>query len=456
MINFIKFIIFIIDMDMDESLLKEKEGEHFDRTRSFENPDSIGETIAAFATCSGGYLAIGQADDHSIFGVPNEAEAVSKLGQILRNCDPIPTREGPKFIEVEGKKVALLRIISLGKAGPCFYKEIPYMRVMDSNKKIPAGSLYKLWSQSGRISFEERESSASKAEIDGEAIDYYRAKLATRGDFNADAWMQSKKLSLDHGLTNLGVLILAKNPANHLSRPQITLIRYRGNAPTDRVASITLSQPLHKLLASCENFLKINLLVSEKMEGMKRIEDTIVPWAAVREAIVNAIAHRDYESASETIVKIFDDRVEFINPGAPDPESWKKIVEMQWPIHRNPLLYEFIRLEGVGEGAGQGIPIMKKAMEAAGLQEPEYIVARDSFMVVLHAKQAVINIKPPEELIKLLVKKNGITTNEIIKALKVSRPTAIGLMELVIATGQWKKIGSTRGRIYVKVKSPPQ
>ena len=48
-----------------------------------------------------------------------------------------------------------------------------------------------MWSQSGRISFEERESSASKAEIDGEAIDYYRAKLATRGDFNADAWMIS-------------------------------------------------------------------------------------------------------------------------------------------------------------------------------------------------------------------------------------------------------------------------
>ncbi|VVC01039.1 Uncharacterised protein [uncultured archaeon] len=435
---------------MDKGLLKEKEGEHFDRKRSFEDYDSIGETIAAFASSYGGYLLVGQANDLSIVGVKDDPETISRLGQIIRNCEPIPSTEGPFFMDVDGKKVAVLRVISLGKAWPCFYKCVPYLRVVDSNNKIAGRDLYRLWTHSGRISFEERESSATKGEIDSDVLDYYKEKISVRGEFNVDAWMKNRKLTVNGSLSNIGVLVLAKNPTNHLSRPQITMIRYKGTDPANRVAAITLSQPLHKLFASCENFLRINLLVSEKMEEMRRLEDTIIPWAAVREALVNAIAHRDYESASETMVRIFDDRIEFINPGAPDPENWKKILQNQWPIHRNPILYDFVRMEGVGEGAGQGLVIMRNAMLAAGLESPEYHVAQDSFMVVLRAKQEEKKTEATNELLEFLKKKKEVTTTEIMAALKVSRPTAIGMMELVVRSGVWKKIGVRKGRKYIR------
>ena len=432
-------------------LLKAKEDEHLDRVRSLENRDRVGEKIAAFASASGGYLIIGQNDDKTIRGVEDDARLVSGLGEILHDCEPTPTTEGPTFLDVEGKRVGILKVIALGKAGPCFYRRAPYLRVMDRCEKIAGKDLYRIWLSSGRISFEERQGSAPIDAIDLEVLEHYTKPLRERGEFNRDAWLENRKVAKEGKLTNLGVLVLARLPSDYLPRPQVTLLRFKGTEPAERIAVLTLSKPLHKILASCEEFLRLNLPIREKREGLKRTDAPVIPWVAIREALVNALAHRDYESAGETLIRLFEDRIEFINPGAPDAESWKKIIELKWPIHRNPLLYEFVRMEDVGEGAGQGITLMKKALEQEGLPPPEFHVAVDMFMVVMRTKQTARQIVVTDtKLIEFLKPRKETRTTEVMKALKVSRPTALRMMNELVRNGSWKREGSTRKNRYYK------
>ncbi len=432
-------------------LLKAKEDEHLDRVRSLENRDSVGEKIAAFASASGGYLLIGQNNDKTIRGIEDEARAISGLGEILHSCEPTPTTEGPAFLEVDGKKVAVLKIIALGKAGPCFYRGSPYMRVMDRCEKIAGKDLYKIWMSSGRISFEERPSSAPLDTIDLEVLEHYTKPLRERGGFNRDAWLENRKNAKDGKLTNLGVLVLARSPGDYLPRPQVTLLRFKGSEPTERIAALTLSKPLHKLLPSCEEFLRLNLPIREKREGLKRTDEPVIPWGAIREALVNALAHRDYEAAGETLIRLFADRIEFINPGAPDEADWKKIIEMKWPIHRNPLLYEFVRMEEAGEGAGQGIVLMKKALEKEGLPPPEFHVAADMFMVVMRTRSTAARPAVADtRLLEFLKGRKEMTTSEVMGVLKVSRPTALRMMEKIVRGGSWRREGSTRKNRYYR------
>ncbi|MEW6722984.1 MAG: ATP-binding protein [Candidatus Micrarchaeota archaeon] len=432
-----------------QALLKKQEDLHFDRTETTKNQESIGQTISAFATAEGGLLLIGQKDDGAIVGVENEQLDVTRIGEALRNCEPMPTVEGPVFYEVGDKKVAVVRVIPLGKGGPCFYKNTAYARVMDSNTKMKASEIYKIWSRTGKVSFELRPSSGELNSIDREVLDNYLKTVRERGEVSESAFLESRHLKEDSRLTNVGVIVLSKRPADFLPRPVVTLIRFRGTDPRERIAATSLSLPLHKLIPACENFIVLNLAVKEMFDGMRRIEKPVIPIIAIREALVNAIAHRDYESTQETMIRIFDDRIEFSNPGAPDSETLRMILERSIPVHRNPLLYEFLRYEGFGEGAGQGIALMKKEMYAEGLPDPKIQTLMDLFFVTLYSIPVQKAQLSEWGQILTLAEKGRVTTSQVGRLLNISRPTALKILNAMTAAGRLVHVGKGRSSAYL-------
>jgi len=443
-------------MEHLEDLVKRKESQDFDRILTSKNPDALGYKISAFASAYGGVLLIGQDDYGKILDVGDEQSEITRIGEVLRNCEPIPTIEGPFFGMVEGKKLAWLRIVSLGKGGPCFYKNTAYMRIMDSDKRLSANEIYRIWARTGRVSFELRQSYATEEGIDREVLDFYLKKARERGEVNESNFMETRHLKEAAALTNLGVVVLSKRPADFLPRPVVTLIRFRGSDPKERIAATTLSLPLHKLIPACENFILLNLPVKEKFEGMRRIEQPTVPVKAIREALVNAIAHRDYESSQEIMIRIFDDRVEFSNPGAPDSETLRLILEKSLPVHRNPLLYEFLRLEGFGEGAGQGIVIMRAAMHDEALPEPKFQTLMDIFVVTLYSTpESRVKIAGHDQIISI-ARKGPITSTAVMHLLTISRPTAIKLLNSLVAQGILVHVGERRGSTYLFKENVPQ
>jgi ATP-dependent DNA helicase RecG len=429
------------------------EGYEVDWTLGTKNLDVLGEKIAAFATSGGGWLIIGLNDERppKVIGVNDEQTVITQVGSVLRNCDPIPTTSSPKFIERQGKKIAIYKITGLG-GNICSYRDVSYHRVQDSAKKMTQNNFRDIFTRRNMLTWEQRPSPATKTDIDRSELLFYMKKAAERNSLNPQTeenFLKSNKAIMEQGdqLTNLGTIVLVDNPSYFLPQCKIQLVRFRGDKPIDRIAAILLSTTARKLIDSCINFLKLNLPVRTYYQGSDRFEEPIIPEIVLREIVVNMIVHRDYSDPQESLIRIFDDRVEFQNPGAPTPAELEKILNQGIPTHRNQWIYNFLRPVHKAEAAGQGIPIIKREMMRRGLEQPEITILSNIFH--LNLKFAERKPETLGDIILLYGRERGIlSTSDVMKVHKISRPTAIRILNELVSKGLAKHYGERRGSTY--------
>ncbi len=427
--------------------LSRHEDASFDRTRSLENKDSVGEKIAAFATSSGGVILVGQDDKKVVTGIGSSIEEfLRELGYILEQTDPKPTLDGPYFEDVGDTKIAVMTVVSLGTGGPCSYKDNAYRRVLDRSEKIPVRELHRIWSSVGKLHFEERPTAAPLSAVDRPEIEFYSQEARRNPSFVEERFLIARKLAATTGetkvLTTLGVMVLAQRPVDWLPYAKIHLVRFKGIVPGERISSTILSLPVRKCIEASFAFIKSFMPITERREGMRRIEAPLIPDFVLREAIVNAFTHRDYEDPGEILVRVFDDRVEISNPGAPTPEEWRAIELSGIPVHRNPLLYEFLRPAQLGEGVGQGIPEMRRLLKSANLPEPLFTQIQNTFNVVLYNKPVGGSAQSlSNQIARFIHKERSVSTTRLMSAFKVSRPYVLMLLHELEAKGYVRHTG---------------
>ena len=126
----------------------------------------------------------------------------------------------------------------------------------------------------------------------------------------------------------------------------------------------------------------------------KRINRTEYPLEALREAVANALIHRDYSTQTENAyvsVYMYNDRIEIINPGALyGTNKLEKLGTATTMESRNPTIVRILEEKGdVIENRHSGIPTMKREMKKYGLREPEFYEERDSFKVIFRNNNVV-------------------------------------------------------------------
>jgi ATP-dependent DNA helicase RecG len=113
----------------------------------------------------------------------------------------------------------------------------------------------------------------------------------------------------------------------------------------------------------------------------------LIPLDAIREALVNAVAHRAYDYEAPTRVTLFSDRIEFLNPGnfyAPiNPENLKEGLSR----YRNPLIADALRKKGYMEKQGIGITLIISSCLEAGLGEPQFVELEHHVKLVISRKR---------------------------------------------------------------------
>jgi ATP-dependent DNA helicase RecG len=184
-----------------------------------------------------------------------------------------------------------------------------------------------------------------------------------------------------------GLLFLGKDPAARFPQCRIFADAFRGtlsdSTPADQ---ITLSGPAPVLVEQVWEFVQKNTRHPMRVVGMTRIALDEYPREAVRECIVNAIAHRNYEdSARQILVKLFSDQLEILSPGSPmKPLTVAKIRKGNCPpCSRNPVLGQYLNHLRPMDQRGSGIGRMKTAMLNHGLNGPEYALTEGYFCVTL-------------------------------------------------------------------------
>jgi ATP-dependent DNA helicase RecG len=200
--------------------------------------------------------------------------------------------------------------------------------------------------------------------------------------------------------------------------------------------------------------------------GVQRIETYPIPPEALREAIYNAMVHRDYTSGIPIQIKVFPDSLTIYNDGSL-PTNWtvQNLLEKHRSQPPNPkIAYGFYRA-GYIETWGRGIERIAEACEAAGMQMPMFKVLGNEMDVTFSWDATIVdnnNVGDANDAnndandanckaVLLLISDNAsITYNEMAEALGISRKTVERIIKDLKATGQLKRKGSTRGEWEVK------
>jgi ATP-dependent DNA helicase RecG len=204
------------------------------------------------------------------------------------------------------------------------------------------------------------------------------------------------------------------------------------------------------LLQRAEDFIKRNTRTAMRIAGLRREDLPEYPGPVTREALVNALTHRDYFSRDAVLVRIFDDRMEVLSPGnLPMGLDLRHLGTVS--RQRNPLTYRMMRDLELVEGLATGIPKMRNAMREAGLPEPVFEELGSFFRVTLYNKAWVdarrLNRRQRQAL-EHLSRNPSITSRTYGKLAGISRTVAVADLNDMVAKGLIRKVGRTRGAYY--------
>ncbi|MEK6960675.1 MAG: RNA-binding domain-containing protein [Nanoarchaeota archaeon] len=446
---------------MDEKKVSEivKAGEsqamEFKRTSTKD----AGKTICAFANASGGTLLIGVEDEGTIVGVPpkKQDETQQQLYHSQQECSPTPVCS---IVTVDTEKgvVILVKIPKIG-SGVCYYKNEIYVRVGTTDHKIAGPAIEDFLKKRQVLCFEDEPSEANISDLDIPRIKDYLAKRNPTIPFE-----QSKLKSIlctlhvaaingDFHIKKSAVLLFAKSPALFIQQNQIKLVRFRGTIAADIIDGETLSDTLLDNINKSLDFIRKHTKTALKIETLEREEIPEYPHVALREAVINAIIHKDYYSPAAAQVNIFDDRIEISNPGALPREL--KIQDLPFlglGIPRNPTLYRLLSDVNIVEGLGTGFPRMFQAMRNAGLPDPHPEDLGTIFKLTLYnkfpSKKWGLNERQ-QRAIGYIHEHKIITANRYASLYDISKPTAISDLAGLVKYGLVHKIGKGRATHYV-------
>ncbi|PWD97743.1 ATP-binding protein [Marinilabilia rubra] len=176
------------------------------------------------------------------------------------------------------------------------------------------------------------------------------------------------------------------------------------------------------------------------------------PLEAIREIIINMVVHRDYRSSSDSIVKIFDNKIEFYNPGKlPDSITIDDLIANNYKsTPRNKLIADFCKSIGIIEKYGSGIQRVIRYFNDEGLPLPHFKNISEGFLVTVFTNEKTnvtenVTEKREFQILNILRENNVITTSELAKLLNVTRRTIARDIEKLKIEGMIKRLGPDKG-----------
>lgn len=223
---------------------------------------------------------------------------------------------------------------------------------------------------------------ATLKDIDGGAIEDFietaeaRGRLTLKGSRAPKAVLQNFKLLRDNTLTNAAVLLFGKQPRHFFNNIEVHCLHFFGTVKRKPIASQQAYEGrIFSVIDQAVEFVlgKLDRPVGTRAESTQAPGDFEVPRSVITEAVVNAVAHRDYRSNGFVQVIVYADRIEVWNPGELPPGlTPEKLREPHGPVPRNPLLTEPLYRVKFVERAGTGTTDMIEDCLAAGLPEPTF------------------------------------------------------------------------------------
>ena len=339
------------------------EATEYDKKLALEEkkPKSWCKSVSAFANTFGGALIFGISNEGMVVGLENPEGDAEKISEVIKTrLDPMPEFK-LRFYQTEDGKVLIILDVYKGDETPYYYSGDgvleAYVRVGNESVKATATELKRLVLRGKNTSYDSQ-NSTYKME------DYAFSKLKERykkwtGNSFDDKDLISFGLVNEQGnLTNAGALLADESP---IRCSRLFCTRWNGlnksGGAVDALDDAEYSGSVISLIENGEAFIKRNCKMKWRKTANSREEMPEYVERSYHEALVNALAHRDYlVNGSEVHIDIYDDRMEIYSPGGmPDGSMIQDRDPLMVPsTRRNPVLADVFNRLGYMERKGSG------------------------------------------------------------------------------------------------------
>jgi len=454
-------------MNINE-IISKGESETIEFKKSLSEWRKIIETASAFSNTKGGIILVGVDDEGKVHGLTIGKNTIEDLtNKILTNTEPriypeinLATFEDKKIIVIKVEKFPYDVVLAFGRPFKRVGKSTVRMSKDEYKKRIL--EIYKKEIYFDGQVIEE----AGIDEIDKDKLKSFIQKAKEKRNLSVEESEESlsvlRKLKLLKGdaLTNASILLFGKDPQSYFPQACVKCIRFKGIDVTGEMLDFKeVNSDLLTQVEEVEKFIFNNISLRAWIEEGKieRQEKWEYPPKAIREAIVNAIVHRDYRNPSKAQVRIFDDRIEFWNPGKL-PEGWS--IETLREEHAsepfNPLIARIFFWVGYVEEVGTGTNKIIKWCKKWGLPEPEFKIKSNNIVVILRKSRITeeylntlgLNEKE-KEIIQAIKEKGKITSSDVQKKYGVSRDTANRWLNKLLKLNLVERKGKGKATYYI-------
>jgi ATP-dependent DNA helicase RecG len=433
------------------------------------SPRKVGETLAALANAHGGVLLLGVNTAGQVMGLAAPASARDQALEAALLAEPPLVLPLPELVTLAGRELCAVHVPP-GLSQVYSIKGQYLTRAGKENRVMSTAELRTLLIARGEGHFESAVApGAVRAELDDDAVARYLDRLSGLAATSPSAALLARGClqPAPQGAfvpTYAGLLLFGRNPQQYLPSAEVIAVRYAGATMSDEFVREDIRGPLGDQIRRAEAFLAANMRRGMRIRGFTREEVAEYPLAVAREAVVNAVAHRDYSLRGDSIrLLMFSDRMEVYSPGRlPGHVTLDNLLYERFS--RNEVIVQVLSDLGFIERLGYGIDRMIAAMQEAGLPAPRFEETTAGFRVTLlgHGHDLVSAspasqrwgnelLNPRQEEAMAYVAEQGRITNSAFQSLcpDVSPETIRRDLADLVDRGLLMKIGEKRATYYI-------
>jgi ATP-dependent DNA helicase RecG len=359
---------------------------------------ALATTLVGMANTDGGTVILGMSPRvGELIGVKDLEAACERIFQAAFLADPTLVLPIPRTVTIQKPGLndhVIVMMVTVPSGLPHVYSLDGRYFGMEGAQTSPlsARKLYKLLHQRGSVQFETRTVPDAKlTDLDDDQVMAYSqaAGNAPPHDLQKAYEYLVRRGCLIHVGAELlptyaGLLLFGRTPQQWLPNATILAGRFPGLSLSGSYIKRDISGNLPEQLRQAEDFIRTNMNTVIQLVGLQHQEIMEYPFEAVRELLVNAVAHRDYNLQGDNIhLNIFSDRLEISSPGTlPGPVTLKNLLEARFA--RNAVISQVLSDLGYVERLGYGLDRVVETVRLAGLLPPRFEEFAGTFRVTLH------------------------------------------------------------------------
>ena len=326
----------------------------------------IGRELCAFANAGGGTVLIGVSDAGKVVGVADHNRLKSRVVSTARSADP------PIVVEVESVGEILRVAVPPQKRKPYSFGGRFFMRDGASSQQMSNAEVEDLFYAAGRLHFDRKPSRDFSMEKDLDDETWTRFSARAKIPESMDRMVALRNLGLLDGedrMTHAGAWLLARDVRRFTTTAHVSCALFLGKEKVRILDRRDFHSDIPTMVDDALAWILTKINVEFIIKHVRREERPELPEEALREAVANAVAHRDYRSTANVQVYVFKDRIEIVSPGGLPAGMTEADLGLK-SMPRNPLLFGMLYRMDVVENIGSGIKRVRDLCREHGVAEP--------------------------------------------------------------------------------------